>query len=105
MKPYFEKDGIVIYHGDCREILASIERVDVCIADPPYAETSLAWDRWPDGWPALVQAGSLWCFGSFRMFLDRQHEFSSMAFAQEIVWEKHNGTNSFADRFRRVHDS
>ena len=21
MKPYFEQDGITIYHGDCREIL------------------------------------------------------------------------------------
>jgi site-specific DNA-methyltransferase (adenine-specific) len=25
-------------------------------------------------------------------------------YAQEIVWEKHNGTNAFADRFRRVHE-
>ena len=23
---------------------------DCIVADPPYGETSLAWDRWPEGW-------------------------------------------------------
>jgi DNA modification methylase len=35
MKPYYEEDGITIYHGDCREILPQI-RGDCIIADPPY---------------------------------------------------------------------
>lgn len=38
MKPYYEQDGIVIYHGDCREVLPTLERVDVVITDPPYSE-------------------------------------------------------------------
>ena len=36
MKPYYEKDGIVIYHGDCREILPTLEPVDLVLTDPPY---------------------------------------------------------------------
>lgn len=36
MKPYFERDGIVIYHGDCREILPLLSGFDVVITDPPY---------------------------------------------------------------------
>ena len=36
MKPYYEKDGIVLYHGDCREVLAGLDRVDHVITDPPY---------------------------------------------------------------------
>lgn len=38
MTPYFERDGIVIYHGDCREVLPTIEpsSVDLLLADPPY---------------------------------------------------------------------
>lgn len=38
MKPYYEdtKAGIVIYHGDCREILPQLEPVDALITDPPY---------------------------------------------------------------------
>ena len=35
MKPYYERDGIVIYHGDCREVLPLVD-ADVCITDPPY---------------------------------------------------------------------
>lgn len=35
MKPYYERNGIVIYHGDCREILPSI-KADVVVTDPPY---------------------------------------------------------------------
>ena len=33
--PYYEKDGIVIYHGDCREILPHVE-ADAVVTDPPY---------------------------------------------------------------------
>lgn len=38
MKPYFEQDGITIYHGDCREVLPSLEAgsVDLIATDPPY---------------------------------------------------------------------
>jgi DNA modification methylase len=36
MKPYYERDGIAIYHGDCREILPTLGPVDIVIADPPY---------------------------------------------------------------------
>ncbi len=35
MTPYFERDGIVIYHGDCREILPGLA-ADVMVTDPPY---------------------------------------------------------------------
>lgn len=38
MRPYYEQDGIVIYHGDCREVLPQIESVDHVITDPPYSE-------------------------------------------------------------------
>jgi site-specific DNA-methyltransferase (adenine-specific) len=39
MKPYYEHAGILIFHGDCRDVLASLPqcfRVDVLITDPPY---------------------------------------------------------------------
>lgn len=35
MKPYYEHAGITIYHGDCREILPSLE-FDSMLTDPPY---------------------------------------------------------------------
>jgi site-specific DNA-methyltransferase (adenine-specific) len=102
VKPYYEQDGIVIYHGDCREVLPLLGAVDVVIADPPYGVTSLAWDERVDGWLDLVPSDNLWCFGSMRFFMAQQ--FAGWTYAQEIVWEKHNGSIFHADRFRRVHE-
>lgn len=36
MKPYYEHAGITIYHGDCRDILPTLPRVDLVVTDPPY---------------------------------------------------------------------
>lgn len=36
-EPYFEEDGVTIYHGDCREILPELSSVDLVLTDPPYA--------------------------------------------------------------------
>ncbi len=38
MKPYYERDGITIYHGDCREVLPQLGPVDLVLTDPPYSE-------------------------------------------------------------------
>ena len=40
MKPYYEHAGITIYHGDCREILPQLPKVDAVITDPPYGVLS-----------------------------------------------------------------
>lgn len=38
MTPYFEDGGIVIYHGDCRDVLLALPTlVDHVITDPPYS--------------------------------------------------------------------
>lgn len=37
MKPYYEADGVTIYHGDCREVLPEIGGVDAVVTDPPYS--------------------------------------------------------------------
>jgi DNA modification methylase len=35
--PYYEQDGITIYHGDCREVLPSLRfRARLLLSDPPY---------------------------------------------------------------------
>lgn len=105
-EPFYKADGITLYHGDCRAILPLLPRGDVVIADPPYGETRLEWDKWPVGWPAFCTsiANSLWCFGSFRMFWKMRGEFDSWKLSQDVVWEKHNGSSLHADRFRRVHE-
>lgn len=34
--PYYDCDGISIYHGDSRKIMPWIERCDLLLTDPPY---------------------------------------------------------------------
>ena len=36
LKPYYERGGIQIFHGDCREILPCLGPVDLVLTDPPY---------------------------------------------------------------------
>ena len=36
MKPYYQDEWVTIYHGDCRDILPTLEKVDLVLTDPPY---------------------------------------------------------------------
>ena len=35
-KPYYDRDGITIYHADCMEVLPQLGRFDLLLTDPPY---------------------------------------------------------------------
>ena len=46
MKPYYDDGkGIVIYHGDCREVLPALVNVGAYVTDPPYG----LGERWTGG--------------------------------------------------------
>lgn len=112
LEPYWSGDGVTLYHGDCREILPALAGryarfIDCAVADPPYGETSLPWDRWPEGWLKVAASvtRSLWCFGSLRMYLKYRDEFQrDWWLSQDIIWEKHKGASLLDDRFRRIHE-
>jgi len=36
MKPYYQDEWVTIYLGDCRDILPTLEKVDLVLTDPPY---------------------------------------------------------------------
>ena len=38
MKPYYQDKYVQIFHGDCREILPSLPKVDLVLTDPPYPD-------------------------------------------------------------------
>lgn len=108
--PYYQDGLVTLYLGDYREHLATIDALhaDAIVTDPPYGETSLDWDVWVEGWltDAARATSNLWCFGSFRMFMEHVSEFrvAGWKLAQDTVWEKHNGSGFHNDRFRRVHE-
>ena len=101
----------IILSGDWRDRMPAHGPYDMILADPPYGDTSLAWDRRVEGWLALARGalaptGSMWVFGSLRSFMATADRFADagLRLAQEIVWEKQNGTGFHADRFKRVHE-
>lgn len=36
IKPYYQKDGITLYHADCRHVLPFLGNFDLLLTDPPY---------------------------------------------------------------------
>ena len=47
MGPYYDHDGITLYHGDCLDVMASLEATsfDAVIADVPFGSTDNPWDQ------------------------------------------------------------
>lgn len=112
MKPYYEHGGITIYHGDCREILPPLPKVDLVLTDPPYGigesnERALSrgklakptdyghfeWDKKPPERELIdliltkADKSILWGGNYFYLLPSRCW----------LVWDKMNGQNDFAD--------
>ena len=77
MTPYFEQDGVTLYHGDCREILAGLpdESVSAVVTDPPYGLAFMGkrWDYdvpsvdvWQECLRVLKPGGHLLAFAGTR---------------------------------------
>ncbi|MBU9310899.1 DNA-methyltransferase [Burkholderia multivorans] len=101
------------HFGDCRDLMPQLPEAiaDAIVTDPPYGDTSLLWDKRCEGWTdhiarILKPAASVWVFGSMRFIaaLFADMERVGFRYAQDIVWEKQNGSGFAADRFRRVHE-
>ena len=54
MTPYYNNDGVILYHGNCLQVLPEINKtVDAVISDPPYGTTCCKWD-------SVIPLDSLW---------------------------------------------
>jgi DNA modification methylase len=36
MKPYYQDESVTIYNADCRDVLPTLDKVDLVLTDPPY---------------------------------------------------------------------
>jgi len=74
MKPYYTDNYVTIYHGDCREILPTLPKVDLVLTDPPwnlgyFQDDNKHWDEYTD-WLSqikdvcLTKADIVWIFQS-----------------------------------------
>ena len=118
IRPYYQSSNVRMYHGRYEDVLPALTwegdgKVDLLLTDPPYQETAIVWDQSSHLWVEMVYSysllscrGSIWVFGSMRSLFElwREMNIYDFRFAQELVWEKHNGSNMHADRFRKVHE-
>ena len=111
MRPYYEQDGITIYHGDCRDILAELSGVRLVVTDPPYVFglASTGQEGKAGGWGDLMNnasffsdllrqfrrliggnAGAIWMFNSWRSFpvLARAAYEAQWPIRSLLVWNK-----------------
>jgi len=116
VKPYYERDGITIYHGNCLDVLPALDKADLVLTDPPYgirkwnssggqslseeeAETVNQWDALPSqelldavvgaGNVAIIWGGNYLCglLGPFRTPLIWDKKIRGMHFADgEMAW-------------------
>lgn len=114
-KPYYDDgNGIVIYHGDCREILPQLEPVDLVLTDPPYGvfkrqdsgmmfgketiyskdQSAALWDKRPDKavLDMIVAKGKQHIVWGGNYMAD-----ALGACKGPLVWNKLTGNNSYAD--------
>jgi site-specific DNA-methyltransferase (adenine-specific) len=61
LKPYYQDDAVTIYNCDCREILPTLEPVDMIFTDPPYGHNNNNGDlinNWENALGKKVSHGS-----------------------------------------------
>ena len=79
MKPYYADEAVTLYHGDNRDVIATLpaNSVDAVVTDPPYElgfmgrrwdSSGIAYnvDLWADIWRVLKPGGHLLAFGGTR---------------------------------------
>lgn len=117
VRPFFEDQGITIYHGDCRHIMPLLPRFDLLLTDPPYgigesskrnASRGTSSAKWKRG--AATDYGAFdwdrepveeWTLALARSLCDKQIIFGGNYYALPpckgpLVWDKEN-TGDFAD--------
>lgn len=111
LTPYYDADGITIYHGDMRDILPNLQPVDLVVTDPPYVvglASSVQETSKVGGWADLMNAatwygiwlaecqrltapqGAAWVFNSWRSFpaLARGAWEARWPIQSLLVWDK-----------------
>ena len=79
MNPYYTDEAVTLFHGDNRDVLATLpsNSVDACVTDPPYElgfmgrrwdNSGIAYDKylWAEVWRVLKPGGHLLAFGGTR---------------------------------------
>lgn len=108
MKPYYEDEAVTIYHADCRDVLPTLDKVDLVLTDPPFFmpathyQSRKNWQRsWADTsilsafWDVILDAVNLNPVGHFITFCNAASYpvfypsmYRRFDYLKSIVWDK-----------------
>jgi site-specific DNA-methyltransferase (adenine-specific) len=99
LTPYYDRDGITIYCGDCLDVMPKLEpEFDAIIADLPYGTTACSWDSvipldvlWVEYKRLIKTRGAVVLTGS-QPFTSKLVMSNLEWFKYEWVWNKVNVT-------------
>ncbi len=117
MRPYYERDGITIYHGDCELVMEQwsgqhgVKAFDLLLTDPPYgigeargknasrSKMAVAKDYGAASWDDAPAHSAI---ALARRLTQHQIVFGGNYYDLPpascwLVWDKDNGANDFAD--------
>lgn len=100
MKPYYQDKNCIIYHGDCLEVMPTLEdkSIDMILCDLPYGMTACKWDAvipfeplWTQYKRLIKDNGAIVLFGS-QPFTSALVMSNPKMFKYEWVWEKNKAS-------------
>ncbi|KKL62604.1 hypothetical protein LCGC14_2183580, partial [marine sediment metagenome] len=83
-RPYYQDEWVTIYHGDCREILPDLPKVDLVLTDPPYGVTQNKGDVVVDLSPLLFYPAIIFSQQPYTTELISQHR---QFFKYDLIFE------------------
>ena len=101
MRPYYESETAVIYHGDCLEVMTQLHdsSADLVLTDLPYGMTDCAWDShlpldelWRR-WRHVLRADGGVALTASQPFTSVLVASNLARFKHEWIWKKNAGSN------------
>ncbi len=104
--PYYDHAGITIFHGDCRDILPQLPKVDLVLTDPPYGLDK----RWVGGtwftrgvynsdvsWDKPVEDGIIQSLVAIPSIIWGGNNYQLPVSRCWLLWVKTNSVKTMAD--------
>ena len=100
MKPYYQDESVTIYNADCREVLPTLDKVDLVLTDPPYPTAHLEYGNVGLDEVAALELPQVWFWAGNAQF---PYGHTSIS-----VWDKQVGVAKFeliySFNWKGIHD-